>query len=244
MNSFKFTLYDLFGYFIPGAVTAIALGLFIWTTFYDGTTLSVPKLRSETSTLLLIGCYVAGHMSQAAGNLLAGLIPKKLTAMLPASVANTVPQEVESAARALLSDLTGSALARDPEWLYRTCDEAVVQAGKPGDREIYTYRDGFYRGLFVSFIILGIAILVRMIAATKLFVRAFGEPYPIPISLLGICLFVCFAASILSYVRYVRFKNYLMGEAMLGFIMLRSIPSLKNASSKPAKPGGEGASEA
>src|SRR5260370_17797686 len=88
MKDIRITLYDIFGYLIPGVVMLFAISLFFWTIFWPASTLVIPsKLPAIALGSLLFAAYLVGHLGQAIGNLLEKLpmIRKRLDEALPLS---------------------------------------------------------------------------------------------------------------------------------------------------------------
>src|SRR6185437_15764405 len=67
MEKLSFTLYEIFGYFLPGTVGMLALGILFWAIFLP--TAAVHLGSWELSKLwyfgLIIVSYFAGHVLQA-----------------------------------------------------------------------------------------------------------------------------------------------------------------------------------
>ncbi len=107
--------------------------------------------------------YIVGHVGQGIGNAI-------VSRFVPAEehVIDTVlDPEVVSACRAKVQRETGTNTAgMSAKSLYKLCDDAVLRSGKLGEREVYVYREGFYRGTFVGmlFLVVGTVLLgVRLL---------------------------------------------------------------------------------
>lgn len=106
--------------------------------------------------------YFAGHLNQALGNLLTMILPSPEKVALSKGLPGNLPDDLVQVARLKVSEMLGVDLKNiSPEWLFRICDEVLLQRGNCTDREIYQYREGFYRGLTLSFVVLAISLIVR-----------------------------------------------------------------------------------
>jgi|SRR5437667_4698302 len=107
-----------------------------------------------------------------------------------------------------------------PEWLFRICDETLVQRGICTDREIYQYREGFYRGTMVSFLVLAVTLMVRaVIPGTSLMIATFVQVISAPALVFFIILSL--AGAWLAFQRYRRFSIYRVTHAIFGFLVLQ-----------------------
>jgi hypothetical protein len=241
----KVTLYDFFGYLLPGLVVLAAIGLLFWAIHYpsEPVTLSVPG--AEAWVIILTVGYIAGHMAQAFSNLLLRLLEapfrwlrawKRLEkwlwfqkrcyfcsnehVLLTQDALECLPAAMLDAAKAKAATLSG--LPSDSitgEWLFRVCDEAVVQRGSMGDREIFVYREGFYRGLWAALLLLFIAIIVRMAVPGATVHLASGDKgvgtgvFWFFLVAVGVCIYF-------SFQRFRRFGRYRITQALLAFLVM------------------------
>lgn len=103
--------------------------------------------------------------------------------------------------------------------IFVLCDQALLHHGSNGEREIFIYREGFYRGSSVALAFLGLALLVRMLHS--------------PVAISVGCRFVdlhrsqiflaaCFSGfgAWLAYRRYLRFREYKIKTCLLRFLAL------------------------
>jgi len=91
--------------------------------------------------------------------------------------------------------------------------EAVAQGGASGDdRDMYIYREGFYRGMGFLLLTLVLALLARALIPGAAFTP--GEtPQPIPTTAFWFFGILCAAAALLSYERFRRFGGYKVQQA-------------------------------
>jgi hypothetical protein len=126
-----------------------------------------------------------------------------------------------NAARAKAAALSGvPERAIDAEWLYRICDEAVVQCGNLGDREIFVYREGFYRGLTIALAAFAAALAVRMARGETIIASAAAGVRNVGWDLLAFFLVTCLVFIYLSYKRFRRFGRYRISQAILAFLVM------------------------
>lgn len=157
LDNFTFTLYEIFGYLIPGSVALAGFGLIYWALFMPTMPMDIATFQPGLGTwvVMLGGSYILGHAAQGVGNkLLRGVETAALEMKSSPLIRDTA---FRCAAKILATD------AKDLEarWVYRVLDEYSVQAGQPGDRDMFIYREGFYRGLCIALSFLAITLIVR-----------------------------------------------------------------------------------
>jgi hypothetical protein len=89
-------------------------------------------------------------------------MPSQESAIL-ATEKGSAPQWMKERARQTalkILDINSDQL--EPEWVFRTLDQYAAQAGKQGDRDIFIYREGFYRGTAIALCLLAVTLLIRM----------------------------------------------------------------------------------
>lgn len=160
MKDLQFTLYEIFGYLLPGAVLGGGLTVLFWAGFFPQPTVDIDIKSTEVWAIFLVIAYVAGHVAQGVGNAVARRCgaPEDhiFQAVLPASLIETCKKKIR--------ELTGAdADALPPRWLYRVCDDSVLRSGKLGEREVYVYREGFYRGASVGMAVVAVGLLAMAI---------------------------------------------------------------------------------
>jgi hypothetical protein len=104
--------------------------------------------------------YLLGHATQAIGNLIFRDYARQLAepeqTLIPAQILFCVKNKIATIVMCNSPELS-------PEWIVRFCDEAVVQGGKDGDREVFVYREGFYKGSAVAVTALTVATALRAV---------------------------------------------------------------------------------
>lgn len=141
------TLYDIFGYLLPGAVLLLAVALVFWTLFWPRASLNLPStLPALAMTTMLFAAYLVGHLTQAIGNLLEKVSPGRAKLDEEVPVSPELGMVLIHAVTTRFGEHTKSLEAKE---LYHLCDQTFIHCGSLGslgEREIFTYREGFYRG--------------------------------------------------------------------------------------------------
>jgi hypothetical protein len=215
-NDLKVSLYDLFGFFFPGAIFSLAFVLLTWSIFFPKVTQFSPNFKTTTWTIVILIAYLAGHVVQAIAN---RIFPSKKSierSMNDESMSKEFIDLARKEARTLLYG-PGRVDIKDIH-LYRICDEILCQKGKPETRSIYEYREGFYRGLSISFFLLALAPLPRVVISGA---TVWLNTIPISWKLLLFMQIISFVISVLFYFRYRRFSDYKIREAILGFLVFQ-----------------------
>lgn len=220
IKDLQITLYEIFGYLLPGMVLFTSLLLVFWAIYFPTPSIGFDLKTTEVWLAFLLFSYVAGHMGQAVGNLIQKRISsaEKLVLGQNGELSPAVLKACkDKAAKTYEVDVT----ALDEYWLFRLCDDAVLRSGKLGEREIFQYREGFYRGTAVGFAALSVASLcfmVRLWFVEGHSLKVTGADWSLtPWQFLFIAL-VALVFSVLAFQRYRRFGAYRVTHAMLGFL--------------------------
>ncbi len=203
----KVTLYDIFGYLFPGLVALAGLGIFGWSLFWPKHPLHAFVKGGAGWFALIVTGYIVGHLVQAIANRLELSPEQKLFNALPEGLQH----EVEAGTK-----VTGDAAGF---WNYLICDTAIAQNGSTGDREIYQYREGFYRGLAVAFPIVVVALFVRL-GRDGAAVKSGHTVHTLSSGVLWALAITAFLAAVLAWDRYRRFQKYKINNAFLGYLVL------------------------
>jgi len=222
-GTLAFTLYEVFGYLLPGSVALQGILVLYWTFFVPRVPLGFATYHPGTVawTALVIASYLLGHAAQGVANVIhtgaedAALSPSE----------TTPPWMLERAtqlARKLLG--LGSSDTISARWVVRTLDEYGVQAGELGDRDVFVYREGFYRGTSFAFFFLSIALLVRAWYPGASIQFTKGLFYISTLQLLSTALVTSVIGRIFVW-RYQRFADYRITRAVLAALVLDKNPS-------------------
>ncbi len=227
LRDIKITLYDIFGYLFPGIIFLAAIATLFWVIYIPHTPFVLIRLTIEIWVLVLLLAYFSGHIAQALGNLFIKLFPSVESIVLAKGKAGSFPESIIESAKSKASTLLGIDLKDiNSETLFSICDEVVVQYGVVEDRDVYQYREGFYRGFAVSFLLFSLSLIVRtMVSGASLKLSNALRPISWYIFLFFIVLsLVC---SLLSFLRYRRFARYRVRRAIIGFLSLQRSKDFK-----------------
>ncbi|QNF31217.1 hypothetical protein HUW51_00225 (plasmid) [Adhaeribacter swui] len=172
MGEIRASLYDIFGYLLPGLVGVVAIRLLAWVIIYPDHILNITPL-SNSIFLFAIGLvsYIVGHFIHAVGNWLPITKSVKLDAYQNHTSRSSLnfigryldqyklSQETITLINEALSRKFGSEyLKLNNDEKFNLIDEYRILSEKENEREIFTYREGFYRGMVISLLFLWIAI--------------------------------------------------------------------------------------
>lgn len=220
MKTIEITLYDIFGYLIPGCVAMVAIYLIAWRIVL----LPAHQDWNSVSTLgwiVVAGvAYVIGHFLQALSNVLYHFGLKNPEQRILANEF-VVPSNVLTIAHKAAQRVIGLSEndTVDMKTLYVIMDHYIQQHGKTESRDIYIYREGFYRGLSVGLFLLTIASLVHMTGGQTA-VAAFGGTFTLTKSCMGFVAILSFIMALLGLARYWRFTIYRVKNCLFSFLAI------------------------
>lgn len=221
------TLYDIFGYFLVGIVAVCSLSIFGWAVLFPGGHLTEPSLSSSAWFAVLIASYIVGHLIQAIANKVfehSSLKPlaheawEWMPAQLRAGIvthakAGTLPATADPAVKEAYAFK-----------LFEVCD--IVDSQKAvagGDREIYQYREGFYRGLTIAFALGIVAVAFRAFHTGDAIVGRHHKVTNLEYALLFALLAL---GTSLAYHRYKRFFGLKLHNAYGSFALITGVIEL------------------
>ncbi len=250
IKNLQITLYEVFGYFLPGVVALCAVLLGVWVVFRPSVVLVVRSTPIELWALAAASCYFLGHAMHA----LAGVFgqpentsyraPEKVTSFGSAlrwiigSTANKpvwFHNEVIDSARQRAASAVGvSSEHMTDELLFSFCDETLSQKGEIGDREIYQYRGGFYKSMSMSLLLL-VPVLVVCSIRPELTVQYDGGCLR-PTATQYVSATAGMLVVFVSYIRkFCWFAQHRARRAVLGFLVVNE--TAKQATTNgPGKP--------
>jgi hypothetical protein len=172
-------------------------------------------------TALLAIAYVFGHFVQAIANLF--LKWKKWRP--ECSVLNdesVVPPAIKRMLTDRASKVVGAAQAAalKPGVIYDIADHTVLQRGRTETRDLYVYREGYYRGMTLGLPLLAIGCFGRMLVGTPL-LDVFGVSVAMTRATLFWTGIIALLMMSLYYTRYKRFASYRVRYAFYSFLVLR-----------------------
>lgn len=202
MKSFQFTLYEIFGYCIPGIAAFVGLYLVFWRVF-----LAPHQDWRGLSTggwwALLVIAYILGHFVQSLANTKFDESKRKEKVRLFAGFSVAVRSQMKHVAGAAAGKDSGTDL--DAETVFEVAKSRLLQHGKAETREIYIYREGFYRGMALALLVLAVGFLVRFVPDGAKF-HAAG----VGINASGPVFFAnAIVAVLMSHFFYERYKRFL-----------------------------------
>lgn len=168
--------------------------------------------------MLLAAAYIFGHFIQAIAN--------SVYSRNRWRPENTIDSVIPAEIRAVLNDAACSVAGLDRTQqlsgplIYDIADHFVLQHGKVAERDVYVYREGFYRGMTVGLLLLAVGCFCRMVAPASL--QVLGVVITIaawPLFWIGLA-----ALSVLALFvkRYFRFANYRVKYALYSFLALET----------------------
>ena len=239
MNDLRITLYEIFGYLLPGGVFCASIGLIFWAIYFPQAVVEFDLQTVEVWATCLAFAYIGGHVVQAVGN----KVTKQFTsaenrvmtdpAAFPTKLIKACREKADRMLKAECHIVDKTDL--EPLWLYRFCDDAVLRSGKLGEREVYVYREGFCRGAFIGFVLLAMALIAFSV---RLWLFADNQRARVGTVELtpGRMLFFSVLAAISSHFlwnRFWRFGEYRVTQALLGFLTINDKPEEKAKETKP-----------
>lgn len=224
----QITLYDFFGYFLPGAISLVASWIVIHLLFERYEPLVLWRdISPEALGLLSLIAYLLGHLGQAVGNLL-----QVLPFINPERSVSLCSQLDHSLRTAVSSRFGIDADRFTIHQLYELCDESLVHHGSVAEREIYTYREGFYRGTMVALLFLSLAsTLLLTTTPAEIQVGQAHIEATRPRLLLLAASFVL--SALLALMRYKRFARYRVTRCLLRFLAFATSSSTERGQDEP-----------
>lgn len=221
LSELRVTLYDLFGYLAPGLVALTGVGLFFWAVLDPGLKPD-GDLKAVVWTALLLIAYLLGHLVQGIANYTPGLKYSLTETWWDDSVAKAFRGVIEKKlkAKGLLPDaadgrhLSAASKLEAQKQTYRICDVVTVQNAKTSERELFTYREGFYRGMSVALLIVAVGLLARLIRGPA--TLTLDKDHTADRWMLFFFLVAVLVAAYLYFLRFERFTRLKAWTVLLG----------------------------
>jgi hypothetical protein len=212
------SLYDLFGYLIPGITATAGVLLFLQLFATHPHSLAFPGLPIQQGWLsfLLLG-YIVGHAVHALGNIVPGL---NRSAESIAFSAGGLPTGLIDDAMLTVSTLLGTGVAGlPPEEQFAIIDEARVLHPNTGDRDTYVYREGFYRGMVVAMVILALSLVGHLRPASLCFYGSSEAQVCVARAVILLIILMSTATSWGFFHRMRRFGRYRVQRGLYQFLV-------------------------
>jgi hypothetical protein len=231
LEKLSFTLYEVFGYFLPGTIGLLASAVFFWAVFLPGA--PIPVQSVELSKLWYFGlialAYFSGHVVQSISRLFFKNPDDSVLKHLYPGTAAIVSHAREHIAMHLgtgdVSKLSDSAVVK-------LCDEVAVQYGQLGDRDVFVYREGFYRGSFAAFALLDVALLFRLIIPGSRLVFADKHTFDITRTELAFLMVLVTVGITFLLNRYKHFAALRVMRGVFAFVSLACFKELGKSDDK------------
>lgn len=172
LGDLRASLYDVFGYFLPGLVSILGIRLLYWATTEPSLVLSVTALENPlVLASTIVAAYIVGHLVHALGNQLWRTDPTRRNSYLKSIITGSCcvaddaksSQEIDKAISRAFSEVLGiDAQELSERERLAILDESRAILPKDGDREVYIHRQGLYRGMAVATLTLIVGIASRL----------------------------------------------------------------------------------
>jgi hypothetical protein len=232
----QLTVYEGLGYLLPGAVLVTAFIIIAWTIWAPCEELPVLSPSFNLWAVLIVVAYYAGHAVQSAGNVLLDYDCPLQKHLQNSARWQAATKWIDRLFGERLPDFDGpiEALAtrkakkllqlswNDPldfVWVKRLADEALVQLGVASERDVYIYREGFYRGSCLSLLVFGLAVCFRAARGTTT-LCFWNSPHTIGSSELVSLGVLCIAAAWMFWRRFDHFGQLHRRASIVGFLLL------------------------
>jgi len=235
MKDLQVTLYDVFGYLLPGAVLLAAIGTFYWALFFPMSPLWLVDFSPATWIIIGLGSYVLGHFAQALANMLPWLFPRReVIANSPESRNKLLAPTLVAATKAKLCQAASvSPDGLDDAEVLATCARLAKLCDGAGTDSLYGYREGFYRGLSVAAAIFAVGLITRAIRGSTTILHD-GITQPVTRAQMLFLAILLVGFSFLARRRYERFALYRAQHALIS--VLFGFPAKEKSSKVKAEP--------
>jgi hypothetical protein len=227
MKLLPVTMYEILGYIFPGTFGSAGVYLIFWTF------LLMPDQDWTASSerwwgVLLVVVYVFGHFLQAIMNQILAMV----NAWQPECRAfNDLTEEMQSVLQKEVREAVGveaqpvdgkQSEGKKPSWdpklFYDIADHYVLQHGKTETRDVYVYREGFYRGMTPGLLLFGLGCLFRM-HGTRASLNVSGTLLVLQPWVLFWTGVIAIATAAWSFERFRRFAGYKINYAFYSFLI-------------------------
>jgi len=171
---------------------------------------------------MLLVAYLFGHLIQALAHaLLRSEKPSPEERILGQNSSESRQSLTRANVRAKLVLGLTSGAELDPLTLYDVMDHFLRQNGRTSDRDVFVYREGFYRGMWASLLVFALGCTIGG-GGAPVSLAAFGLSLVLSRPILLVCGVGGAVAALLMFWRYQRFADYRVRNALYGFLTVRS----------------------
>lgn len=213
MKTVEFTLYEILGYIFPGAVMMLGIYALLWN-FMPSPEQNWDSLSGWEWGALLAIAYVVGHSVQAVTNF--KIVNWK-------SARSEFPSDLQSILGIRAKESVGlspSASLKD-KFVRKIAEHVVMQRGKTETRDIYIYREGYYRGMTFALFVFACGVLIH-IFDSEMTLRAFGPTLNFAPSARASIGVIALVVAYLYFKRYQRFLRYRRNYDIYTFLVISS----------------------
>ncbi len=208
-------VYHLLGYLLPGMIILSAMILLFWTLFWPTLPLQLPgNMQVLPLIALLLLAYPAGYLGQAMSSFLEKFPkPKQVfQGSLP-----LYPELYPLFRRAVARRFGESTKLLTPKELYELCNQVLIIHGTERGREIYIWRESFYRSNAVAFFLLTLSLTIRLMGADVFLIFA-NMKMEIGKGGLALAALITALGTWAAYRRYVTFCRYRLSSCFLRYL--------------------------
>jgi hypothetical protein len=233
---FQFSLYDFFGFLFPGCIFLAGMSMIYWSVTAPEYPFALGNLDLQGWVIFVVLGYMSGHIASALENrwypwkykwdadkVESGWYNKFWRSKWVAEIDET---ELTGTAKDRLCALISVDNVKQIH-LFRLFEAIINQGGNPGDREIYQYREGFYRSVSFCSLIAAASILVRVGASwcvnAPISFLVGQSQYIVKWQDLAIGIIGLLAISYLSLKRQMRFSGYRHNNTVFSFLAFTSM---------------------
>ena len=198
-------------------MVAVALVIAFWAVLWPTSALVIPlKLAAFAAIFVVLASYLAGHLGQAMSNVVEKWSPASRRFDITIPLSPELEKLLRASAAKHLGAPAGNLGAKE---LYLLCDQTLIHNHSIGERDVFIYREGFYRGNSVALAFLTLSLLTRIFHSPVVIVigQRIAELYRNQVALAAA--FTAFGAW-LAYRRYLRFREHKFQTCFLRFLSL------------------------
>ncbi len=221
LNKVAVTLYDVFGYLLPGYVALLALSI-IESTFVGTWLLSLSLLSAHALPFAVVA-YFLGQLSHAVA---AAVTESRRHRALIQAPRGRLSPKLSHAVRSELARAYGSAddfLADDDRLeAYLLADAYVSAAGSGADRDVLVAREGFFKQSIVAFVLVAAVLTAGAVAGGIRLQPRPGAMISIPVSWTAGTALSTFGAVYLLRLRFGFYHRIKLNNTLLLFLAIRA----------------------